>query len=175
MRIRAFQTGLLLLVLLPLAAPAQTEPPATSAEDLPRDAATSAEIVSGKVVWDISVRTTPKQFLDHITEIRDAYDALERFGVEPQMVFVFRGDSISWLSRSQTQGRSWASKTIQQIDAILIDFQGRTGVRMVADPVAGQMIRSRASSLMPSVTVVDNAFVELINYQARGYALIQLQ
>ena len=175
MKIRVFQMSLLLLVLLPLAAQAQTEPPVTSSEDLPRDAATSAEIVSGKVVWDISVRTTPKQFLDHIKGIRDAYDAFERFGVEPKMVFVFRGDSISWLSQSQSQGRSWASKTISQIDEIMTDFQGRTGVRMVADPVAGQMFKIHDSSLMSSITVVDNAFVELINYQARGYALIQLQ
>jgi intracellular sulfur oxidation DsrE/DsrF family protein len=163
-----------LFFLTPYAAGAQQTAP-MPAEELPRDAATSAEVKAGKVVWDISVRSTPRQFLNNLTDIRAAYDALDGFGVKPEMIFVFRGDSHTWLSRSQAQGSSWARKTIDQITGILNDMQNREGVRMVADPIAGAMIRNRASNLMTRVTVVDNAFVELINYQSRGYALIQLE
>jgi intracellular sulfur oxidation DsrE/DsrF family protein len=163
------------LLLASYAAGAQETMTPAPAEELPRDAATSAEVKSGKVVWDISVRSTPRQFLNNLTDIRAAYDALDGFGVKPEMIFVFRGDAITWLSRSQSQGSSWARKTIDQITGILSDMQNREGVRMVADPIAGAMIRNRASNLMTAVTVVDNAFVELINYQSKGYALIQLQ
>jgi intracellular sulfur oxidation DsrE/DsrF family protein len=168
----AASSALLLLASFAVGAQEATLSPA---DELPRDAATSAEITSGKVVWDISVRSTPRQVLDSLTDIRAAYDALDGFGVEPEMVFVFRGDSHTWLSRSQGQGGSWSRKTLDQITGILSDMQNRKGVRMVADPIAGAMIRNRADGLMKAVTVVDNAFVELINYQAKGYALIQLQ
>ena len=158
------------LLWLPVAYAQQQE-----AEDLPIDSMTSAEIVSGKVVWDISIRTTPKDFLINVSSIREAYDALTAFGVEPDMVFVFRGQSIPWLSDSHTQGRSWSSKTINQIKQILVELQDQPGIRMVADAVSGKRIKERAPDLMPSVIVVENAFVELINYQARGYAIIQLR
>lgn len=132
----------------------------------------AAEKRIAKVVWDIKVRTTPEVFKAHLKDIREAYDALVRDEIEPEMVFLFRGPSVRLVRKKQT---AWSKAAIAEVTRRLAEFQKLKGVRMEADPVALETAEREAQQLLPGIKPIENGFVALIEYHAQGYATISLE
>ena len=127
-----------------------------------------------KVVWDINIRTNPQDLFIHLTAIRDTYSELVRQGLEPDMIFLFRGESAQWLAENRRRRSGYSPEVINKIIALVADFQKRRGVRMEADVVARELISEEAQRLLPGITPIKNSFVALINYQTQGYSMISL-
>ncbi len=127
-----------------------------------------------KVVWDINIRTNPQDLLIHLKAIRDTYDTLVGQALEPDMIFLFRGQSMTWLAQNRRRRSGYSQDVIQEIVTLVADFQKRRGVRMEADVVARELISEEAKRLLPGITPIKNSFVALINYQTQGYSMISL-
>jgi len=149
-----------------------SEPWAAETSPIESEESEATEKRVAKVVWDIKVRTTPEVFKAHLKDIREAYDALVREKIEPEMVFLFRGPSVRLLRRKQP---AWSKTAIQQVTKMLADFQKLEGVRMEADPVALETAEKEARQLLPGIKPIKNGFVALIEYHTEGYATISLE
>nr|CRH05298.1 Conserved exported protein of unknown function [Candidatus Magnetococcus massalia] len=128
---------------------------------------------SGKVVWDINMGDAQKMAL-YLKVIRQTYDDLKRQGVEPEMVFTFRGFSVKVVSTTPDILPLDRQLYQEEVWEILREMQQRPGVRMEACNVATSLFGVENRSLLKKVKAVGNTFVSLIGYQAKGFAIIPI-
>ncbi len=150
---------LVILVLSPFSAIAQEKPQSEALE-------------SGKIVWDIALGNTPLEFNQYLDIIHDTYKDLVRENITPDMVLVFRGLSVRWLTRSKQQ--MWSQEAIDKVVAKLRAFRKKPGVQFVADLPAHQEMKVSTKDLLPGVKVVKNGFIALMRYHQQGYMTISL-
>ena len=156
------------------AGPAPGAAPPSPQDEEAEDTTAEEEPMVRKVVWDINIRTTPQDLLIQLRAIRETYNDLVLREIEPDMVFLFRGGSVQWLAQQRRQRSGYSPQVIQEIIALLADFQKRPGVRMEADLVARELIQDEAKDLLPGIKPIQNGYVALIEYQAQGYGTISL-
>lgn len=156
------------------AGPAPGAAPPSPQDEEAEDTTAEEEPMVRKVVWDINIRTTPQDLLIQLRAIRETYNDLVLHEIEPDMVFLFRGGSVQWLAQQRRQRSGYSPQVIQEIIALLADFQKRPGVRMEADLVARELIQDEAKDLLPGIKPIQNGYVALIEYQAQGYGTISV-
>lgn len=139
----------------------------------PSDANALAEVESGKIAWDINMANAEKLLL-YLQVMDETYEDLKRQGVEPDMVFTFRGPSVRLISTDRTgvsiDEEVHRDGVAKQIQALL----AKPNVRMEACSVATRLTGVDAETLLPGIEHVGNTFVSQIGYQAKGYAIIPI-
>jgi hypothetical protein len=126
----------------------------------------------GKILWDIDLRATPREFNAFIKAIRKTYDDLVQEGIEPNMVILFRG--LAAHMSSGGSGSSWAPKIRQENLRLIAELQELPGVSMEADQEAIRGASDEAKRLLTKVSPVENVFLALIRYQSKGYHVITI-
>ena len=146
---------------------------ASASADKPSDTDALQGLTTGKVVWDINM-TDPKKLSLYLRVIQETYTDLVRQGVKPDMIFAFRGRSVTFVCKDRDDIPLEQHHFLDTVAEQLADLNKREGVKMEACSVACRLFDVKPSTLFPGVKPVGNTFVSLLGYQAKGYAVIPI-
>ena len=164
----AWKVALTLLLGTVLGLTAQLPGPrAWAADDNP-----VAGLKEAKVAFDITAGEPGRMLviLDTIDETRESF---VRQGIAPRFVLAFRGPASlltqTDLTRLKVEDRETAAKVAAKLKAL----RGTPGIeRMDQCSLAMRTQKVDRAKVSPDVTVVENGWITLIGYQAKGYAYI---
>ena len=144
-----------------------TEAPVWAAEDNP-----VAGLKEAKIAFDITAGEPGRMLLilDTIEETRESF---LRQGITPRFVLAFRGPASlltqTDLSRFKPEDREAAAK----VAAKLKQLRGTAGIeRLDQCSIAMRGQKVDRAQVSPDVTIVENGWITLVGYQAKGYAYI---
>ncbi|MBK5930216.1 DsrE family protein [Halochromatium salexigens] len=104
----------------------------------------------------------------------ETYEGLKRQGVEPEMVFTFRGPSLALISSDHTDVPLDQEQHYEAIAEQIKQLQAKPNVHMEACSVAARLLKVDPDTLLPGIDFVGNAFVSQIGYQSKGFAIIPI-
>jgi intracellular sulfur oxidation DsrE/DsrF family protein len=131
-----------------------------------------AGLKDGKIAFDITAGE-PGRLLNILNTIDETRESFVRQGVTPHFVLAFRGPATlltqTDLSRLKPEDRETASK----IAGKLKQLHATAGIeRLDQCSIAMRGQKVDKAQVNPDVTVVENGWITLVGYQARGYAYI---
>lgn len=146
--------------------------PVLGAHAIAADDSPMAGMKEAKVAFDITAGE-PGRLLNILNTIDETREGFARHGVTPRFVLAFRGPATlltqTDLSRLKPEDRETAGK----IAAKLKQLRGSAGIeRMDQCSIAMRGQKVDKAQVSPDVTVVENGWITLVGYQARGYAYI---
>ncbi len=141
--------------------------PAWAADDNP-----VAGLKEAKVAFDITAGE-PNRMLLILNTIDETREGFMRQGITPRFVLAFRGPASlltqTDLSRLKPEDREAAAK----VAAKLKQLRGTAGIeRMDQCSIAMRGQKVDRAQVSPDVTIVENGWITLVGYQAKGYAYI---
>lgn len=167
MRHRCLLVLSLLLLLLP--GPLQTS---LRAAERPDDAVALAGLHSVKAIFDIS-RSRPQALLGALNLVAETAADLQRQGVPPDLVVVFRGPAVTLLTADDSAADPEVRRQHAAIAGKIRELH-QTGVNFGVCAIATRLFKVDNQHLLAGLPLVGNALVSLIAYQNRGYALVPL-
>ena len=131
-----------------------------------------AGLKDAKIAFDITAGE-PGRLLNILNTIDETRESFVRQGVTPHFVLAFRGPATlltqTDLSRLKPEDRETASK----IAAKLKQLHATAGIeRLDQCSIAMRGQKVDKAQVNPVVTVVENGWVTLVGYQAKGYAYL---
>jgi len=131
-----------------------------------------AGLKDAKIAFDITAGE-PGRLLNILNTIDETRESFVRQGVTPHFVLAFRGPATlltqTDLSRLKPEDRETASK----IAAKLRQLHATAGIeRLDQCSIAMRGQKVERAHVNPDVTVVENGWITLVGYQAKGYAYI---
>lgn len=150
-----------------------TSAPIAAHAAIPDDRSALQGVKSGKGIFDINITDVEKLPL-YLQVIKETDDGLKKQGVKPDLIVVFRGGAVRFVSSSRTEFSPEQTVSLGNADALLQELVKR-GVRFEVCAVATRLFKVDNASILPDVKVVGNTFISLIGYQAKGYAIIPIQ
>jgi hypothetical protein len=127
-----------------------------------------AGLKDARIAFDITAGE-PGRLLNILTTIDETREGLARQGVTPHFVLTFRGPATLLtqidLSRLKPEDRETAAKIVAYVGAAGIERLDQCAIAM-----RGQ--RVDRAQVNPDVTIVENGWITLVGYQAKGYAYI---
>ncbi|MEA3642220.1 MAG: DsrE family protein [Lamprobacter sp.] len=161
------------IALLGLASASSLALAAEETRTKPDDSRALASLETGKVAWDINIGNPQKLSL-YLKVMDETYEDLKRQGVEPEMVFTFRGPSLPLISTEHTDVPLDQEPQYQAIAEQIKALQAKPNVHMEACSVAARLFKVAPSNLLPGIDFVGNTFVSQIGYQSKGFATIPI-
>lgn len=125
--------------------------------------------VWGKAVYDFRVLGGLTDFIDFMRGAIRTYDNIKTRGAEPDLVFILRSVSKQQAERMRMRSESYAPSIRAETETVLAELLALPGVRMIADDITHGLIDS---AVKDQIQVVDDIYLELIQYQAQGYSLV---
>lgn len=164
------KTIIMLLTALNLAllmhAPAQAD-----TTNIYHDKRAIAKMTQGKAVFLVDMADAKKQAF-YMDIIAGTHQNLTRQGVKPEMVVVYIGPSVKFLTTKPSMELEIESgEAIRQMQATSKKLKD-LGVHQEVCSIATQVFGIDNATLFPEMTVVGDGFVSLIGYQTQGYALV---
>jgi intracellular sulfur oxidation DsrE/DsrF family protein len=131
-----------------------------------------AGLKDAKVAFDITAGE-PGRLLNILNTIDETREGFAKHGVTPHFVLAFRGPATlltqTDLSRLKPEDRETAVK----IAAKLKQLRGAAGIeRLDQCSIAMRGQKVDKAQVNPDVSVVENGWITLVGYQAKGYAYI---
>jgi intracellular sulfur oxidation DsrE/DsrF family protein len=131
-----------------------------------------AGLKDANVAFDITAGEAGRM-LNILTTIEETRESLLRQGITPHFVLAFRGPASlltqSDLSRLKPEDREAAVK----VAAKLRQLRGTPGIeRLDQCSIAMRGQKVDKAQVLPEMTIVENGWITLVGYQARGYAYI---
>ena len=131
-----------------------------------------AGLKDARIAFDITAGE-PGRLLNILTTIDETREGLARQGATPHFVLTFRGPATLLtqidLSRLKPEDRETAAKIV----AKLKQLRGAAGIeRLDQCAIAMRGQRVDRAQVNPDVTIVENGWITLVGYQAKGYAYI---
>lgn len=125
-----------------------------------------------KVAFDITAGE-PNRMLLILNTIDETREGFVRQGITPRFVLAFRGPASlltqTDLSRLKPEDRDMAAK----VAAKLKQLRGTPGIeRMDQCSIAMRGQKVDKAQVIQDVTIVENGWITLVGYQAKGYAYI---
>ena len=125
-----------------------------------------------KVAFDITAGDA-KRLLGILNVIDETRETFVKQGVTPRFVLAFRGPATLLVQSNQEKIKPEDRETVQKIATKLKQLKAAPGVESVEQcSVAMRLVEVKKEHVMPELTIVENSWVTLIGYQARGYAYI---
>lgn len=153
-------------LLLLMHAPAQAD-----TTNLYHDKRAIAKMTQGKAVFLVDMADAKKQAF-YMDIIAGTHQNLTRQGVKPEMVVVYIGPSVKFLTTKPSMELEIESgEAIRQMQATSKKLKD-LGVHQEVCSIATQVFGIDNATLFPEMTVVGDGFVSLIGYQTQGYALV---
>ncbi|MGB5261088.1 MAG: DsrE family protein [Gammaproteobacteria bacterium] len=118
--------------------------------------------------------TNPKKTAFYLDVIRGTHEGLVRQGVTPNMVLVFIGETVKYLSTRPTD--LLAMEYGDQLQSIAESSRElkKLGVRMEVCAVATRVFEVDNNSVLPEMDVVGDGFISLIGWQTQGHKLVPI-
>ena len=131
-----------------------------------------AGLKDARVAFDVTAGE-PGRLLNILNTIDETREGLARQGVTPHFVLAFRGPATlltqTDLSRLKPEDRETAAK----IAAKLKQLRGAAGIeRLDQCGIAMRGQKVDKAQIHPDVAIVENGWITLVGYQAKGYAYI---
>ena len=131
-----------------------------------------AGLKDARIAFDITAGEAGR-LLNILNTIDETREGLARQGVTPHFVLAFRGPATLFtqtdLSRLKPEDRETAAK----IAAKLKQLRAAGGIeRLDQCGIALRTQKVDKAQVNPDVTVVENGWITLVGYQAKGYAYI---
>jgi hypothetical protein len=148
-------------------APSVPSRPAWAADDNP-----VAGLKEAKIAFDITAGE-PNRMLLILNTIEETREGFVRQGITPRFALAFRGPASlltqTDLSRFKPEEREAAAK----VTAKLKQLRGTPGIeRLDQCSIAMRGQKVDKAQVNPDVTIVENGWITLVGYQAKGYAYI---
>jgi intracellular sulfur oxidation DsrE/DsrF family protein len=151
-----------------LTTPAQAQPDKPSSY---HDKRAIAKMTQGKAVFLVDIADAKKQAF-YMDIIVGTHQNLTRQGVKPDMVVVYIGPSVKFLTTKPTMELEVESgEAIKQMQATSKKLK-ELGVHQEVCSIATKVFGIDNATLFPEMTLVGDGFVSLIGYQTQGYALV---
>lgn len=138
----------------------------------PDDKQALAGLTSVKIVCDVNVGEA-KMLLRRLELIDETYSQLIDAGVTPTVVVAFRGGASRFVTRGVKYvdaGDAGIKKEIQG----WVDQFSQHGFRLEQCAIAAKAYEVDPADFLPTVTVVQNGYISIVAYQARGYAFLPM-
>jgi intracellular sulfur oxidation DsrE/DsrF family protein len=161
-----------LLLVLALSVSVGLVAPVLGARSYAADENPLAGLKDAKVAFDITAGE-PGRLLNILNTIDETREGFAKHGVTPHFVLAFRGPATlltqTDLSRLKPEDRETAVK----IAAKLKQLRGAAGIeRLDQCSIAMRGQKVDKAQVNPDLSVVENGWITLVGYQARGYAYI---
>ena len=161
-----------LMLVLALSAVVVMTAPVLGARSHAADDNPIAGLKDAKVAFDITAGD-PGRLLNILNTIDETREGLVKLGVAPHFVLAFRGPATlltqTDLARLKPEDRETAAK----IAAKLKHLKATAGIERLDQcgiALRGQKVDK--AQVNPDLTIVENSWITLIGYQAKGYAYI---
>ena len=116
----------------------------------------------------------PRKTAFYLDIIRGTHDGLVRQGVTPNMVLVFIGETVRYLTTEPDDLLAMEhEKELQSIAASAKALKER-GVRMEVCAVATEVFKVDNDTILPEMEVVGDGFISLIGWQTQGHKLVPI-
>lgn len=118
--------------------------------------------------------TNPQKTAFYLEIIRGTHEGLIRQGVIPNMVLVFIGETVKYLSTKPED--LLAMEYEDQLKSIAKSSKElrKLGVRMEVCAVATKVFGVDNDSVLPVMDVVGDGFISLIGWQTQGHKLVPI-
>ena len=137
----------------------------------PGDSDALKGVKQARLLWDVTQSDAIK-LSNWLTVIRDTYEGLERQGVKPRMVLVFRGSAVRLLAKEVDDVPFDQLGMIDEVHGLLAEIRALPRVRLEACNLALRRQGMETRPLVPGVEVVTNTFIAIAGYNEQGYARI---
>ncbi len=130
------------------------------------------DLTSLKMVCDVNVGKA-KLLLRRLELIDETYSQLIDAGVTPTVVVAFRGGASLYVTRGVKYVDPKDAGTKKEIQGWIDQFS-QNGFRIEQCAIAAKAQKVDPADFLPAVTVVQNGYISIVAYQARGYALLPM-
>lgn len=170
--IRKFALTLLTLSLATLTFVIPTSHAAEKVAEI-NDAAALNGIKEAKSVFLIDF-TNPQKTAFYLEVIQGTHKGLVKQGVKPDMVLVFIGKTVEYLStKPEDEMAMEFEKELQSIQDSIKAF-AKLGVRMEVCAVATKVFGVDNDTIPKEMNIVGDGFISLIGWQTQGYKLVPI-
>ena len=146
--------------------------PVIGAQAWAADESPIAGMKEAKVAFDITAGE-PNRMLNILNTIDETREGFVKHGVTPRFVLAFRGPASlltqTDLSRLKPEDRETAAKVAAKLKQ-LRTTAGIERLEQCSIAMRGQKVDK--AQVSPDVTIVENGWITLVGYQAKGYAYI---
>lgn len=146
-------------------------PAVLDAADLDNRAAL-ADLKSVQVICDVNVGDAAL-LLRRLELIDETYTQLLDAGVAPTIVVAFRGGASRFVTRGMAHVAAESVETKKRIQGWIDQF-AQNGFRLEQCAIAARAAKIDPADFLPSIHLVQNGYVSIIAYQARGYAYLPM-
>ncbi len=130
-----------------------------------------AKMTKGKAVFLVDIADAKKQAF-YMDIIVGTHKNLTRQGVKPDMVVVYIGPSVKFLTTKPSMELEIESgEAINQMQEISKKMKA-LGIHQEVCSIATKVFGIDNATLFPEMNLVGDGFVSLIGYQTQGYALV---
>ncbi len=157
--------GLALLLLLALALPALA--------DKPGDDRAIDGLEEGRILWDVTLGD-PERLIARLDVILETREDMQRQGLEPHMIFAFRGGAAGLVAESTDHLDLADADAVERLHDRLQDLQGLDNVHMEACSIATRRFDLGQRDLLPGIELVGNTFLSIMGYERQGYSTIRI-
>jgi intracellular sulfur oxidation DsrE/DsrF family protein len=131
-----------------------------------------AGLKDARIAFDITAGE-PGRLLNILNTIDETREGLARQGVTPHFVLAFRGPATLFTQTDVSRLKPEDRETATKITAKLKQLRGAAGIeRLDQCSIALRTQKVDKAQVNPDVTVVENGWITLVGYQAKGYAYI---
>lgn len=163
----------ILLLLAVLALGSGLNLSAWAAEAQPDDSAALAGVDEGRAVFLIDF-TNPKKTAFYLEIIRGTHKRLVDQGVKPDLVLVYIGETVRYLSTEPDDLLDMEFGPELESVAESVKKLNELGVRQEVCAVACDVFGVEPEHLLPGLTPVGDGFISLIGWQTQGYHLVPI-
>jgi len=161
---KALLTGILLIFVLA---------PTLVLAEKPTDSRAIAGMQTGKILWDITL-ADPQKLISRLNVIEETYQDMVRQGLQPKMVFAFRGGAAGLITKNIDSLNLELATDVLMLHERLKQIQKLKGVHMEACTIATRRYNLEQKDLLSGITMVGNTFLSIMGYQNQGFATIKI-
>ncbi len=133
--------------------------------------AETREITEARVVWDFTLGE-PDKFAMRLEDMRDTMNAYAQRGMKTRFAMIVRGPASRLITRKPPeQPTQELQKAAARIAPLLEELVAR-GLLVEQCGMALRRQGVRREDLLAPVSVIENSFVSIVDYELRGYAYV---
>lgn len=131
-----------------------------------------ADLKSVNIICDVNVGEA-KLLLRRLELIDETYSQLLDAGITPTIVVAFRGGASHYVTRGDKYVDAQNTATKKEIQGWIDQFR-QHGFRLEQCAIAAKAWKVDSADLLPAIKMVQNAYISIVAYQSRGYALLPM-
>jgi intracellular sulfur oxidation DsrE/DsrF family protein len=127
-------------------------------------------VESAKVIFDVRI-ANPKSAALHLKLIHQTFQQLVAEKKRPVCIVSFMGPSVKLISKNRQGFAAEDQKSLDEIGET-VSKMAKEGIRVEICMFAANLLKVDPASILPEIKKVENGWISLIGYQARGYSLV---